>query len=112
MKRFLILVAVVATGCAEQKTTQPAMRALGQSVKVTEARSDEAIGIDVRQQLDLAGAPLTSSVVIDVSDGVVTLRGSAPSLAAAWRAEAAAHSVKGVKTVINQILVTGGPTMP
>lgn len=104
---FLLIAAVLLTGCAEPKMEPPSMRALGQSIKVPETRGDEAIGSDVRRQLDLVGAAETSGVIVEVSDGVVTLRGVAPSVAAAWRAQAAAHSVKGVQQVINRILVGG-----
>jgi len=40
-----------------------------------------------------------------VVDGNVTLHGTATNRAAAWRAEGAARSVKGVKSVVNQIIV-------
>ena len=106
MKHLLLLIAVgLLAGCAEQTTEQPSMRALGQSIKVQETRSDEMIGTDVRRQLDLVGAAETSGVIVEVNDGVVTLRGVAPNVAAAWRAQAAARSVKSVKQVINQILI-------
>jgi osmotically-inducible protein OsmY len=118
MKRELLVVLVlIGSGCAQQnggKTTGtspgPALRALGQSVTTEEARSDEAIGLEIRSRLDSAGLNQTSGVIVEISDGVVTLRGVAGSLAAAWRAEAAARGVKGVKQVFNRILVTGtGP---
>jgi osmotically-inducible protein OsmY len=114
MKREIIFVLVlVCAGCAQQdakKDTQPALRALGQSVTAEEARSDEDIGFEIRNRLNRAGPGETSGVIVEVSDGIVTLSGTAPTLAAAWRAEAAVHDVKGTKKVYNKIIVpNAGP---
>ena len=76
---------------------------MGSKVPTDEARSDEAIGFDVRHQINLAGPNDLTSVVVIVDGGVVTLRGSTPTRTAAFRAESAARAVKGVKVVINQI---------
>jgi osmotically-inducible protein OsmY len=51
-------------------------------------------------------------VIVEVDDGNVTLRGTAGTRAAAWRAEGAARSVKGVKSVVNQILVSAPTSTP
>ena len=56
------------------------------------------------RRLDLVGPADTAGITIEVSVGVVTLRGVAPTVAAAWRAEAAAHAVKDVKAVVNQVV--------
>lgn len=114
MKREIIFVLVlVCAGCAQQgteKEAQPALRALGQSVKTEEVHSDEAIGFEIRSRLNRAGPDQTSGVIVEVSDGIVTLSGVAPTLAAAWRAEAAAQGVKGVQKVFNKIIVpNAGP---
>lgn len=114
MKRELtILLLLIGAGCAQQSvnketgdTPKPALRALGESVTSEEVRSDEAIGVDVRDRLNLASAADTSGVIVEISDGVVTLSGTAQTLAASWRAEAAAQAVKGVKKVFNKIIVT------
>ena len=107
MKREILLaLVVVGAGCALQnETPKPSLRALGQSVTTEEERSDEAIGLDIRNRLNSIGAGETSSVIVEVNDGTVTLTGTATTLAAAWRTEAAAHSVKGVKQVFNKIIV-------
>ena len=76
---------------------------MGQELPPDDVRSDEAIGQDVRRAVNLAGPTDLTSVVVVVDGGVVTLRGSALTRTAAYRAESAAHSVKGVKLVINQI---------
>jgi osmotically-inducible protein OsmY len=66
--------------------------------------------LEIRRQLN--ATPTTSAaIIVEVDDGTVTLRGTAPNLAASWRAEAAAHAVKGVKVVMNQIVVIS-PSVP
>ena len=95
--------------------SQPAMRALGQPLPAPaqsgEESSAESIGPKIRRQLD-ADPASTAGIIVEVDGDTVTLRGKAPNLAASWRAEAIAHSVKGVKTVVNQIIVPPRPTMP
>lgn len=114
MKRLLIVsLALSCAGCAlrgEDPATEaakPAMRAMGQPVTVEAAPSDESIGLEIRRRLD-ANPAETAGIVVEVDGGTVILRGAAPSIAAAWRAEAAARSVQGVKEVRNQILVGSG----
>lgn len=125
--RVWLLVSVVGivgafgVGCAatpdkQGKTDpQPAMRALGQPLPAPtpklEEGSNESIGLGIRRILD-GDAASSAGIVVEVDNGKVTLRGSAPNFATSARAEAAAHSVKGVKSVVNQINVmtpTGAP---
>jgi osmotically-inducible protein OsmY len=114
MKHILTVVTlVVSIGCAQQAadkesetSTTPAMRAMGQSVSTEETRSDEAIGAEIRDQLNRDAKGELAGVVVEIVDGTVTLSGTAPSLQAAWRAQAAANAVKGVKMVVNNIIVT------
>jgi osmotically-inducible protein OsmY len=107
-----LMIALLAVACTNSKTPKMPFRALGENVVVEETRSDESIGTDVRRQLDLAGPADTAALVVEVDGGAVTLRGAAPSLAAAWRAESAARAVKGVKSVVNQIQVPGQRILP
>jgi len=115
VKRLTILASLLLlVACAQPKskdsTGQPALRALGEKVTVDETRSDESIGFDIRKRIDMAGPSELLGVIIQVEDGLVTLRGSAPNRQAAWRAEAAARAVAGVKNVINEIqFTTPGP---
>ncbi len=81
------------------------MRALGQQATIEEEIRDETIGRAIRRRFELVEPTALSGVIIQVNDGAVTLRGVAPSLEAAWRAEAAARGITGVGQVINQILV-------
>lgn len=114
----IIASVVFCSGCATEANksneTQPSMRAMGQPVPSpadsNEAPTNESIGSEIRRQLN--GTPTTTAgIIVEVDDGVVTLRGAAPNLAASWRAEGTAHAVKGVKSVVNQIVVIT-PTVP
>ena len=126
--RFLLsstIIAALATicgGCASatadkraESQPEPVMRALGQPVSAPalagEEVSTESIGSQIRRQLS-ADPGSTAGIIVEVDGGTVTLRGTAPNLAASWRAEAIAHATKGVKTVANQIFVPPPATKP
>lgn len=104
----ILLVAAVFLGCASpdapESTTTPRMRALGEIATVESGGSDEAIGREVRRRLVLVDPQMAAAVIVEVSDGVVTLRGTVPNLAAAWKAEAAATSTPGTKVVQNDLI--------
>lgn len=101
----VLLVALV-TGCANPTGSEkPAMRALGQQATAHDEISDEAIGIEARRRLELANPHLSGGVIIEVSEGVVTLRGHVPTVNDAWRAEGVVRAVPGVRDVRNEILV-------
>jgi len=122
--RFLIISRVIITsfafcaGCAmnpdKPSEPQPAMRAMGQPVSSStesdEAPTNESIGLRIRRLLNATPTTM-AGIIVEVDDGRVTLRGTAPNLATSWRAEAIAHAVKGVKAVVNQIVVIT-PTVP
>jgi hypothetical protein len=111
--RIVLLIPFIIAGCAQQKSEpQPALRAMGKSVAPDETRSDETIGREVRQQLDLASHEEMAGVVVEVEDAVVTVRGTVARLPMAFRAEAAAHAVKGVKAVRNLLQVDRQPITP
>jgi len=112
---FMLAIAVSSTGCASLSAAKatpeppkPARRATRESIAAGEVISDESIGFAIRRRLNEDPGEM-AGVIVEVDDGNVLLRGSAPNLSAAWRAEAAARSVKGVKQVSNQILVPGRP---
>jgi hypothetical protein len=106
-------------GCAspadKPAEPQPAMRALGQPVETPAPSSDEpsaeSIGPEIRRLLN-ADPASTAGIIVEVDGDKVTLRGYAPTMAASWRAEGTAHSVKGVKTVENQIIVKAPAAAP
>jgi osmotically-inducible protein OsmY len=114
-RRFFLSLVVpfVVAGCAQQsqRPAAPPLRAMGQSIAVEEEHSDEAIGLEIRRRMQSEAPAETASVIVNVSDGVVALEGSAPSLQASWRAQAVANAVKGVKRVVNKLFVTA-PTPP
>jgi osmotically-inducible protein OsmY len=95
-------------GCgAVDKTAQekPAMRALGQKAVVVTEVDDETIGHEIRRRLALADPDAAATVVIEVIDAQVTLRGTAVTRANAWKAEAAAYATPGVAQVVNEIVI-------
>ena len=114
----IVASAVFSGGCSmnadKANEQQPAMRAMGQPVpsptESGEAPTNESIGSEIRRQLN-ATPTTTAGIIVEVDDGKVTLRGTAPNLATSWRAEGIAHAVKGVKAVMNQIVVNT-PTVP
>jgi osmotically-inducible protein OsmY len=114
----IITSAAFCGGCAmnadQPGEPQPAMRAMGQAVpsptQDSEVPTNESIGSEIRRQLN-ATPTTTAGIIVEVDDGKVTLRGAAPNLAASWRAEATAHATKGVKAVLNQIVVIT-PSVP
>lgn len=125
---FLLSSAIIAAlaafcgGCASapadkpaEAEPQPAMRALGQPAPAPgesgEVPSADIIGSEIRRQLN-ADPVSTAGIIVEVDGDTVTLRGKAPNLATSWRAEAIAHAVKGVKTVLNQIIVPPPATTP
>ena len=69
-----------------------------------QATTDAFIGTEIRQRLN-ADPATAVGIVVEVEDGRVTLHGEAPNLAVSWRAEGTARGVKGVKSVVNQIIV-------
>jgi BON domain-containing protein len=122
--RSVIVTATLAFfgGCASSSTDkptaaepQPEMRAMGQPVapptppsasgtQTSEEPTDETIGFQIRRLLNTD--PTTGAgIFVVVDDGNVTLRGTAVTPAGSWRAEGLARSVKGVKSVVNQISV-------
>jgi len=108
---IVVLAVVACVGCASSKPNQeaaaepnPALRAAGQPVTPVGPASNEEIGFEIRRRLN-ENPSATAGIIVEVDEGNVTLRGTAPNLAAAWRAEATARAVKGVKQVTNQIIV-------
>jgi len=110
--RIIITGATLCAGCAmnadKPNEPRPTMRAVEQPVPSPivpdEVPTNESIGPIIRRQLN-ATPTTTAGIIVEVDDGKVTLRGMAPDLATSWRAEAIAHAVKGVKIVVNQIVV-------
>jgi hypothetical protein len=96
--------------------SNPPFRALGESIAAPETREetpdDESIGREVRRRLNLLGPAIAAGIVVEVENGVVTLSGSASTTTAAWRAEAAANAVPGVKRVVNLVIARQAAPLP
>ena len=71
----------------------------------TETRTDSQIQADVLAELKYEPRVLPNEVGVVVKDGVVTLTGWVDSYSKKWSAEEAAHRVRAVKAVANDIEV-------
>jgi osmotically-inducible protein OsmY len=71
----------------------------------TETRTDTQIQADVLSELKYDARVLPNEIGVAVKDGVVTLTGWVDSYTKKWAAEEAAHRVRGVKAVANDIEV-------
>ena len=71
----------------------------------TETRTDAQIQADVLAELKYDARVLPNEIGVAVKDGVVTLTGTVDSYTKKWAAEEAAHRVRGVKAVANDIEV-------
>ena len=72
---------------------------------VTETRTDEQIQCDVLAELKWEPRVRPTEIGVMVKDGVVTLTGWVDSYPKRWAAEEAAHRVRGVRAVANDIEV-------
>jgi len=75
------------------------------TVTRTAAPSDEQIQRDVLAELIFEPGVAPTEIGVAVKDGVVTLMGWVDSYTKRWAAEEAAHRVRGVKAVANDIEV-------
>jgi osmotically-inducible protein OsmY len=75
------------------------------TANVTETRTDEQIQRDVLAELKWDPRVRPTEIGVIVKDGVVTLTGWVDSYPKKWAAEEAAHRVRGVKAVANDIEV-------
>jgi osmotically-inducible protein OsmY len=71
----------------------------------TETRTDEQIQKDVLGEMKWEPRVQPNEIGVAVKDGVVTLTGWVDSFTKKWAAEDAAHRVRGVKAVANEIEV-------
>ena len=75
------------------------------TVTRTESRTDEQIQRDVLAELKFEPRVAPNEIGVAVKNGVVTLTGYVDSYSKRWAAEDAAHRVRGVKAVANEIEV-------
>lgn len=71
----------------------------------TETKSDQQIQADVLAEFKWDARLKPNEVGVSVKDGVVTLTGWVDSYTKKWAAEEAAHRVRGVKAVANDVEV-------
>src|SRR2546429_7982633 len=71
----------------------------------TTTRTDEQIQEDVLDELKWDARVTPNEIGVAVKDGVVTLMGWVDSYTKRWAAEEAAHRVRGVRAVANDIEV-------
>ena len=71
----------------------------------TETKSDQQIQEDVLAEFKWDARLKPNEVGVSVKDGVVTLTGRVDSYTKKWAAEEAAHRVRGVKAVANDVEV-------
>ncbi len=90
-----------ATMGAASRAKQAASQA---GAKVDDAKITSQVNDSLAQDKDFG----TGAVDVTTREGVVTLRGTAPSAAAKARAAEIARNVKDVKSVENQLSVRGG----
>jgi len=69
----------------------------------TETRTDTQIQADVLAELKWEPRVSPNEIGVIVKDGVVTLTGTVDSYTKRWAAEDAAHRIRGVKAVANEI---------
>src|ERR1700704_1470033 len=74
----------------------------------TETRTDAQIQSDVLAELKWEPRVQSPEIGVAVKDGVVTLTGFVDSYTKRWAGEEAAHRVRGVKAVANDIEVRLG----
>jgi osmotically-inducible protein OsmY len=75
------------------------------ATSVLDARTDEQVQQDVIEELKWDASVQPNEIGVAVKDGVVTLTGYVDSYPKRWDAEKAAHRVKGVAAVANDIEV-------
>src|SRR3979490_2500490 len=75
------------------------------AVAAAETRTDAQIQADVLAELKWEPRVQPNEIGVTVKDGVVTLTGSVDSYTKRWAAEDAAHRVRSVKAVANDIEV-------
>src|SRR4030081_1356398 len=71
----------------------------------TETRTDAQIQTDVLAEFKWEPRVVPNEIGVAVKDGIVTLTGWVDSYTKRWAAEDAAHRVRGVKAVANEIEV-------
>jgi len=104
----LVLVAVgalsvVAAGCQEGEASGAQSNALSSSVWPAPPITDRTIVAQVRRELASHPAVAGQKIEVEVTEGVVTLRGEVDNLRARRAATEIGEAIKGVRAVVNVI---------
>jgi hyperosmotically inducible protein len=102
MKKLLVasMVAVSLAGCANMGGSGP-QRSVGQAV------DDVTIGTKLKAALAADPELSALKINVDTTQGNVKLRGEVKNIALRRKAEEMARKIEGVKSVDNQLLITG-----
>mgnify|MGYP002778347044 CR=1 FL=1 len=106
MKRLIVagVAAVFLAGCSGMMGGQSGS---GTSRTAGEVVDDATIGAQLKAQLAADPELSALKINVDTMQGMVRLRGEVKSLALRRKAEALARGIRGVKSVDNQLVITG-----
>jgi len=99
----LILIVIVAAG---------AMPASAQQRSVGQVIDDTTITTEIKAKLTADTLSNLTKIGVNTRDGVVTLTGDVDSLERKARAAQVASSIRGVRQVVDNVQVLGGPAAP
>lgn len=101
----VIAAAVVITGCAGMNKS--ADKGTSQQQSASQATDDSAITARAKSALQADAELSNTKIDVTTSAGVVKLKGDIKSLALRRKAEALVKAVPGVKSIDNQLIITG-----
>ena len=101
----VIAATLIATGCAGMKNTADTSKASQQGAG--QAMDDSAITARAKSALQADPELSTAKIDVTTSAGVVKLKGEIKSLALRRKAESLVKAVPGVKSIDNQMIITG-----
>ena len=99
----LILIVIVAAGVTAASAQQ---RSMGQVI------DDTTITTEIKAKLTADTLSNLTKIGVNTRDGVVTLTGDVDSLERKARAAQVASSIRGVRQVVDNVQVLGGPAAP
>ncbi len=106
----LVVACIIIAGCTPAKNAAAGAKSLVN--QVGDRATDASITFAVRAALIDDETVHSRDIQIDTTDGVVTLRGTQPTVAARMQAVMVVRATNGVRAVVNQITVPGMPTEP
>ena len=101
----VIAAVVVLTGCTSMNKS--ADKGSAQQQGATQATDDSAITARAKGALGADSELASTKIDVTTSAGVVKLKGEIKSLALRLKAEALVRALPGVKSIDNQLIITG-----